>query len=357
MVRYPLNGRPTAFFRGDWFVGKGVASARIRLGPGVKDVAEVFCTHLHAPYEQEPNDSYICHRTAQAWEIAKILRGAAERGHLAIGLGDFNMIPLSLAHQLITTHAPVEDVWRVLYPESSLGAAEDSVEKARGRSVPSARFNITQNGVTCDSIMNTWRWSPEHQKRLLRGENVSVDDKSLDPKAKRLDYIFTSSGTMQDMSWKVANVSVGLSQRHASLGCSLSDHFSVEATMIRTESERERNATRESNFLPIATYDEILQMISTYMTREQRQRRLRLAHFVGSVFVSIGCHIGIWWSKRNFVSFLLLLLSTLGLGAGVIDGMIGGLFIGSEIRALKEFRWEMEAVRGAAERFDTAKEA
>ena len=26
-----LNGRPTAFFRGDWFVGKGVACARIRL--------------------------------------------------------------------------------------------------------------------------------------------------------------------------------------------------------------------------------------------------------------------------------------------------------------------------------------
>lgn len=25
MLRYPLNGRPTAFFRGDWFVGKGVA--------------------------------------------------------------------------------------------------------------------------------------------------------------------------------------------------------------------------------------------------------------------------------------------------------------------------------------------
>lgn len=46
MVRYPLNGRPTAFFRGDWFVGKGVACARIRFGKGRKDVAEVFCTHV-----------------------------------------------------------------------------------------------------------------------------------------------------------------------------------------------------------------------------------------------------------------------------------------------------------------------
>jgi sphingomyelin phosphodiesterase 2 len=46
MFRYPLNGRPTAFFRGDWFVGKGVASARIRFGPGVKDIVEVFTTHV-----------------------------------------------------------------------------------------------------------------------------------------------------------------------------------------------------------------------------------------------------------------------------------------------------------------------
>ncbi len=49
MVRYPLNGRPTAFFRGDWFVGKGVACARIRLGTSRDDVAEVFSTHVGHP--------------------------------------------------------------------------------------------------------------------------------------------------------------------------------------------------------------------------------------------------------------------------------------------------------------------
>lgn len=49
MVRYPLNGRPAAFYRGDWYVGKGVACARIRMGPARKDVAEVFCTHVCTP--------------------------------------------------------------------------------------------------------------------------------------------------------------------------------------------------------------------------------------------------------------------------------------------------------------------
>ena len=46
MFQYPLNGRPTAFYRGDWFVGKGVACARIRYGPGLRDMVEVFTTHV-----------------------------------------------------------------------------------------------------------------------------------------------------------------------------------------------------------------------------------------------------------------------------------------------------------------------
>jgi sphingomyelin phosphodiesterase 2 len=48
MVRYPLNGRPTAFFRGDWFVGKGIACAKIRVGGGRERgrIVQVFCTHV-----------------------------------------------------------------------------------------------------------------------------------------------------------------------------------------------------------------------------------------------------------------------------------------------------------------------
>lgn len=137
MYTYPLNGRPAAFYRGDWFVGKGVASARIRIGPAVKDVVEVFCTHLHAPYEAEHKDSYACHRTAQAWVIAKLMRHAAERGHMVLGLGDFNMTPLSLAHRLIEAHSPVRDIWRIMHPGSALGSANTAIEKARGRAVPS----------------------------------------------------------------------------------------------------------------------------------------------------------------------------------------------------------------------------
>jgi sphingomyelin phosphodiesterase 2 len=44
MQRYTLNGRPTAFFRGDWYVGKGVACATLRMETG--ELVEVFNTHV-----------------------------------------------------------------------------------------------------------------------------------------------------------------------------------------------------------------------------------------------------------------------------------------------------------------------
>ncbi|MCJ1229902.1 phospholipase C type enzyme [Toensbergia leucococca] len=358
MIRYPLNGRPTAFFRGDWFVGKGVACARIKLGPGRSNTAEVFCTHLHAPYESEPNDSYLCHRTAQAWEIAKLMRGAAERGHLVIGLGDFNMVPLSLAHQLITTHAPVQDVWRVRHPDSSLGSATDAPERARGREIPTVQHSLEKNGATCDSVLNTWRWSKPQQKALRNGEAITIPAHTPDPGAKRLDYIFfgngmrSSSSEREEPRWEVQDVRVGMTDRHPHLSCSLSDHFSVEATLSRalhpsTPPSTSLPPSTTSN-LPTSTYTTILALTATYTQRERLQRRLRLAHFGLSILVSIACLIATWWSPRPFVSFLLMLLSTLGLGAGLLDGLIGGLFVGSEIRALKEFEWEVGRVRDGA---------
>ncbi|KAL8724626.1 MAG: hypothetical protein Q9181_006741 [Wetmoreana brouardii] len=414
MVRYPLNGRPTAFFRGDWYVGKGVACASVTVGPRRDEIIEVFCTHLHAPYESEPNDSYMCHRTAQAWEIARLMRQAVERGHAAIGLGDFNMIPSSLAHRLITTHAPVQDIWKVLHPDSSLGAATHPLEKERRREIPTARFNLQENGATCDSVLNTWRWSQQQQKQLFRGEDITVDSTTADPRAKRLDYIFFGNGrslSSTSPQWRVDSAKVGMMTRHPTLKCSLSDHFSVEATISRVRQPRTSDLksalkrssakeetndtalrsltntlhptlytsynpsptsslvpahvtrtpsppTQDSNPTPLdllpayltpATYNEILTLISTYMAREYTQRRLRLIHLAISIIISLGCFVAIWWSSRAGVSFLLLVVSTLNFGGGVIDGLIGGLFVGSELRALKEFEWEIKTARDTAE--------
>lgn len=355
MYRYPLNGRPAAFFRGDWYVGKGVACARIRIGPAAKDVVEVFCTHLHAPYEREPNDSYICHRTAQAWEITKLMRHAAERGHLILGLGDFNMVPLSLAHQLIEAHSPLKDVWRILKPDSAIGSAESEAERARCRPVPSARDCLEEHGATCDSKLNTWRWSKEMKKDLERGKDPYVDPKSPDPRARRLDYIFFyDNAAVTGTKWSIETAEVGMTMRHPTLKCSLSDHFSIETTLVRDPNASISKTPPTKPQLPLESYELILAMISKYDQRERRQRRLRIGHFFLQTGISIASFVAVWWSPRNFVAFILLLISTLGFGAGVIDGLMGFLFVGSELRALREFEYEIKTARAQASGQDLA---
>jgi sphingomyelin phosphodiesterase 2 len=376
MFRYPLNGRPTAFFRGDWFVGKGVAAARIRLPDD--QFVEVFNTHLHAPYEREPNDSYVCHRTAQAWEIARLMRQASERGSLVIGLGDFNMVPMSFAHVLVESRSGgAQDVWRVLHPDSSVGASIDLAEKERRKSrgekvVPTVNESLHEHGHTCDSVLNTWRWSESQRKALDKGIDRVITSSEHDPRAKRLDYIFFNDS---NKGWKVNRASVVMSERHPTLRCSLTDHFAVQATVVRDGAKKsaltiidvggllsaDHNAEASSDIVdfqgdglakalsPLRTqthlvpsfYQEIIAMIHKYTLRERRQRRWRLTHFVGSAMVSIGCFIAIWWSPRNYVAFILILLSSFGLMAGTVDGLIGGLFVGSELRALQEFEWEV----------------
>lgn len=294
------------------------------------------------------------------------MRAAAERGHLVIGLGDFNMVPLSLAHRIIETHSPVRDVWRILHPDSSLGAAKDKVEKARGNPIPTANFNLTVNGATCDSELNTWRWNKAHKKRLAKGENVQIDSTVADPNAKRLDYIFFSSARYHGADtpeWQLSGANVGMTMRHPTLHCSLSDHFSVEATLSRiSTTQTDMHASPlpiEETYLPIETYDEILATTLKYQVRERVQRKLRIGHFFFQLSLSIGCLVGVWWSPRNYVAFLLMLLSSVGLSVGVIDGLMGLLFVGSEMRALKEFEWEMRnareraVVRGGGSKYGT----
>ncbi|KAK3942140.1 putative inositol phosphosphingolipids phospholipase [Diplogelasinospora grovesii] len=400
MFRYPLNGRPTAFWRGDWYVGKGVACAKIRYGPGPKHVIEVFNTHTHAPYESGPNDSYLCHRTAQAWEISKLLRGAAERGHLVIGLGDFNMIPLSLEHRLITTHSPVRDTWRVLHPESSVGKADDPAERARHRPIPTAEFNILENGATSDGPYNTWRWSSTQQKLLgPTKSDVVIPPDTVDHKGKRLDYIFASTGDIPSLGggWVVSRVSVGMMMRHPDLKCSLSDHFAAEATLtfhplpthhhhpsrnetivdddddddddkdlhngtyLQSPTASEFRGSKsfdaqllsfdsqtQSSFLPPTNYDDILIMINRYVARERSQRKWRAIHFFVSLAITIACLIGVWFGPHNYVAFILMLVSSLGLTAGTIDGLLALLFFKAELRALKEFEWEIMNAKAAA---------
>ncbi|WYZ34435.1 hypothetical protein EsH8_I_000711 [Colletotrichum jinshuiense] len=361
MYQYPLNGRPTAFWRGDWYVGKGIACARIRVrladssGPGSggrEHILSIFNTHTHAPYtEHQPDDSYLAHRLSQSWEMSKLLRGASEKGHLALALGDFNMRPCTLPHRIITAHAPVHDVWRALHPDSSLGAADDPLEKARGKPVPTGVFNLRENGATSDGVYNTWRWPADQQKQLGEGkEPVVVPPDTPDRKGKRLDYIFFGNPTSRDDGgggdrWVVRSAKVGMVEPHPTLGCSLSDHFSVEATLAYRASsqvsDQPKPVPSDNLPLPAAVYDEILSVTRRYVQREERQRRWRGIHFFAWFAVLVGCLVAVWFSPHNFVAFILMLLCSLGIVAGVVDGLMSLLFFNSELRALTEFEWEV----------------
>jgi sphingomyelin phosphodiesterase 2 len=231
----------------------------------------------------------------------------------------------------------------------------DQVEIGRKRPIPSAELNLLENGATCDSVFNTWRWTKEQRKRLEHGEDIVIEGHTEDPRAKRLDYIFVGDGgqthSLSTPKWTIQSARVGMTERHPTLRCSLSDHFSVEATVVRESPARiegggEENPPNAS--LTSETYDRILDMISAYIFRDRFQRCARLYHFLVSLLVSIACFIGVCWSPRNFISFILVLVSTLNMAAGVIDGLIGGLFMGSEIRALKEFEWEVRNARSMA---------
>ncbi|KAI1173861.1 Endonuclease/exonuclease/phosphatase [Nemania sp. FL0916] len=263
MVPFPLRGRPSGLLRGHLSMGtEGVACARIRYGDGEEDVVEVFNTNTHSSYDHPLHkNSYNIHRFSQSWEIAKLVRNAAERGHLAVVLADLSATPLSLPYRLLTSHAAIRDAWRVLYPDSSLGPTSHELERARGRPTPGAAFNVTENGVTSNSAYNTWAWSRSEQRALRSGKRPMLISPDIpDEDGQRVDYIFFSRGgdphaSPTDLSeilsahntytddglgaahssppgWVVKDVRVGLMARHPDLGCSLSDHFSVEATLV-----------------------------------------------------------------------------------------------------------------------------
>ncbi|KAI1757301.1 Endonuclease/exonuclease/phosphatase [Xylaria castorea] len=277
MVPFSLCGRPARLFRGDLSVGtQGVACARIRYGEGEEDVVEVFNTNTHTSYgDPSQNSSYAVHRLSQAWEIAKLVRNAAERGHLAVVLAGLDTAPFSLPYRLLTSHATIRDAWRVLYPDSSLGSTSHELERARGRPTPTAAFNVAENGVTSNSAYNTWSWSSSERRALRSGRRpMLILPETPDEDGQRVDYIFFSRGGdphafPTDLSeilsahntytddgvgaapsppgWVVKDVRVGLMARHPDLGCSLSDHFSVEATLIlHTPTPHHRRRRRQS---------------------------------------------------------------------------------------------------------------
>ncbi|KAK9464161.1 Endonuclease/exonuclease/phosphatase [Lipomyces oligophaga] len=320
MIPYTINGRPSAFFRGDWYVGKGIASAVIR-HPKSGVAIELFNTHMHAPYG--PGDaSYVCHRTAQAWQLSGQIRAAVERGHLAIAVGDFNSRPDSLTYSLLVKRAGLEDSWTTVHGtrrEGILASTLDPLEQ------------IELLGITCDSQLNTWR-----------------SDRDIS-EAQRLDYVFHEPHLST-----ATKIEVAFTDRVPVLNESASDHFGVLVNMRVLPSIAARHVAGlnqspdlpivnrpDQNGLPLDRYEAILDIIETYLPTAHAQKFYRIMHFFVSILALVVLHIGVFWVKMGWPVFLVLLGSVIIALTGLLDGLIGYLFGRNEIRALREFEEEV----------------
>ncbi|KAL4947953.1 Endonuclease/exonuclease/phosphatase [Aspergillus filifer] len=411
MIRYPLNGYPSAFYHGDWYVGKGVACATIRYGEASDNVISVLNTHMHAYYSTK-ND-YLCHRVSQAWEFAKLLQAASQRHRgraLVIGLGDLNAEPHSLPWRILKHRAPeIYDTWLASHLRNGLPPeCGEQIGCGKSRSV-----NI-QTGATYGSPHNTWQWTRNQRIRYLATQPGTPTREPILPpeldhsQAVRIDYVLASvaheplntaplevicePGTQnttvarRDGVWVVKAAKVGMRDRHPTIGCSLSDHFSVEVTLafraqqkvlldngvptrsgqdVPTKSRQttlgdvhvqdangvSANFTVASeNLIPVddaeRTLNEVLRVIDDYKLVRQRVVWWGKVRSGVAGTVLVGSLIGLWvvdgfgWAR--------LLLGTAGAFASafaMLDGYAGLMFNLAEAAALRELAWDVNNVK------------
>ncbi|KAI5917472.1 DNase I-like protein [Camillea tinctor] len=421
--RYPLNGSPTAFTHGDWYVGKGVAYARIQYGKASDNVIDVFNTHIHASYPG--SNEYLCHRIAQAWELGKLLRFALQcrRGRaLVVALGDLNSEPTSLPCRIVKHLVPeMHDTWLQFSLQREL-----SSRSGERRITTQKTDSSIQDGATYGSSYNTWMWTRGQRARYLEqrdtrpdqlispsdfdhSQSIRIDyvlanvavprdhtpqdnnDSAVNPSADKLrswNKIENTVGfTQDDGLWTVKAAKVGMIDRHPVLGYSLSDHLSVEVTLV-FEQRQQRNLQtlplelsdpscsgssistgdkstfhgasglyktlrasvdvtsklEESNGVvdPDGLLEEILHILRDYKLMRQKRAWWRKARLGVAGIVLMGSLAGVWViGKFGGTRFLLAIAGALAASFAVSDVCRNLLFEFSEAAALRELEWEV----------------
>lgn len=319
LYRFPINGRPSAFFRGDWLVGKSIAVTLLKPHDNGSLPIAILNSHMHAPYAQTGDASYSCHRACQAWDFSKIVNMLKKAGYAVIQVGDLNSKPGSLPYKLFTQIGGLCDSWEVCHNNrnSSILTSEDIA-------IMEPQEQITMGGITCDSQLNTWRATRERWE------------------ACRLDYAL-----IDHYNIKPINASVKFTEvlPHP-LGCSYSDHFAYSTELeIAPKENYHYNSNSENNCEKLRVYQELIEEIEKYQKFTiPFQANWRKIHFFLSILVVIAIHIGISFAaeRKSWSSVLLLFLSTIIGISGVINGLIWYCGVRSELRALQEVQMEVE---------------
>lgn len=313
LYRFPINGRASAFFRGDWLVGKSIAVTCLKPHEeGALPIA-ILNSHMHAPYAQSGDAAYSCHRACQAWDFTKIVRMLKKAGYAVVQVGDLNSKPGSLPYKLFTVESGLVDSWVNSHGE------DDKVYTNQEIAHLSAREQIFLGGITCDSKLNTWRAHRESWE------------------ACRLDYALIDSENIKAVSAAVCFTET----LPAPLNCSYSDHFaySTELVIRKYETAKQHPEDREE------VYKELLLELAQYRKHTiPFQATWRKYHFFTSVIVVIGLHVTIGFTAgiAPWIGVVVMFFSTIIGITGVLNGLIWGLAVRSELRALQEVQMEIE---------------
>lgn len=318
LYRFPINGRPSAFFRGDWFVGKSLAVTVLE-APGDRRIA-LLNSHMHAPYAATGDAAYATHRACQAWDLAKVVRLLQQAGYAVVQVGDLNSRPGSLPHRLFTAEGGLSDSWDVLHGASVVLAAELAVMDPRDQ--------ISKGGVTCDSRLNTWRATREPWE------------------ACRLDYALIDARCILPVRAEVEFTDL----LPPPLACSYSDHFAYSLEFVVRDAPAVARADLESR---LEVYRELGIEINQYLAHTiPRQANWRKLHFLLSIVAVVIINVGVAFaaSVQPWASVLLSVASTVIGVTGVVNGMIWGFAVRSELRALREVKMEAEDAENAVKR-------
>lgn len=315
LYRFPVNGRPSAFFRGDWFVGKSLAVTLLKPHTSNAIPLALLNSHMHAPYAQSGDASYSTHRACQAWDLSKVVKTLTKAGYAVIQVGDLNSKPGSLPYKLFTIEGGLTDSWDVLNESNPISSVE--------LSQMSPYDQIIKGGITCDSQLNTWRAT----RRL--------------DEACRLDYALIDSNLIRPIGAKVKFTET----LPPPLNCSYSDHFAFSADLLISNQNESFGGKHDRIPEKFEIYHELQSEIQKYRNETiPYQSNWRKWHFLLSLIVVILIHVGITWAaiRQPWSPVLLSLLSTVVGITGVINGMIWYFGIRSELRALQEVQLEVE---------------
>lgn len=311
LYRFPINGRPSAFWRGDWYVGKSVAVTLLSpVEEGSFPIA-ILNSHMHAPYALTGDAAYECHRSCQAWDFSKLTKLLSKAGYAVVIVGDLNSRPGSLPHKFLTLETTLVDSWEQLYGVQDLNYI---------KTLP-PDLQIEIGGTTCDSLLNTWR-----------------ADRKPD-EACRLDYALVDASKLKTVSARVAFI-----DEIPNIG-SYSDHFaySCELEVLKSDSQGELSSLNRATVDRVEYHNEMLNLLREYKKVCEWQKTWRGIHFFISVLLVIIIHIAVsFTADRASWSSVFWVFASTAIGiTGTIDGLIALLYGRSEARALEEVRLEV----------------